>query len=645
MNKKTFLAISSTLTYTLFCHEISSQNASYNGQSTPIYGTDNCGFGFQALNNMGSGNGCTATGRRALTNNNLGEHNTADGEEALFSNFDGFRNTASGHQALYNNGCSLCTGGNSNTGTGSFALYNNKNGNENTATGFSALYNNVDGNYNTASGEYALFNLGISGAPPANNNCAAGSKALFENLNGSENTACGHNAIGTMNTGILNTGIGARSLGGATTTFAGNVNTAIGYRSSAGIAAGDKNVSIGAESMGQTPGGSSFLDNTAIGFEALAKNIGQDNTAVGVSALKNNYGGYSNTAVGAGAISNVVYSVRNTAVGTNAFNTTLSQAFDNAAMGHNALQTNGQNQNTAIGYLAGLNNFYNNATAIGSYAQCTASNMLRLGNTMTGVIETQFMYVWPSDGRFKFNISDKEVKGLDFVLKLKPVVYNYDTKKLTEFINKDAPDSVRTRYLDMDFKKSTAIRQTGFIAQEVEIAAKEVGFDFSAVHAPTDGKGNLNEAGYYTLAYDEFVVPLVKAVQEQQEMIELQSEDCKNLKEKLEQQSKLLASFDSDFANEEPFFQIDSIKGAKIEAKFGPDGNINGLSFSSSESLKDVYLGIYEQSGKQIAIYKFNNKNTGFASFDFSQHLVDGFLCCLISENEIIATKKIVSKN
>ena len=49
---------------------------------------------------------------------------------------------------------------------------------------------------------------------------------------------------------------------------------------------------------------------------------------------------------------------------------------------------------------------------------------------------------------------------------------------------------------------------TGFIAQDVETAAKEIGYDFSAVDKPQ------NESSLYGLRYAEFVVPLVKAVQE-----------------------------------------------------------------------------------------------------------------------------------
>jgi trimeric autotransporter adhesin len=67
--------------------------------------------------------------------------------------------------------------------------------------------------------------------------------------------------------------------------------------------------------------------------------------------------------------------------------------------------------------------------------------------------------------------------------------------------------------------------QTGFIAQDVEAAAKELNFDFSGVDAPK------NENDFYGLRYAEFVVPLVKAVQEQQGIIENQNQKIKSLEE------------------------------------------------------------------------------------------------------------------
>jgi len=57
------------------------------------------------------------------------------------------------------------------------------------------------------------------------------------------------------------------------------------------------------------------------------------------------------------------------------------------------------------------------------------------------------------------------------------------------------------------------IKMTGFLAQDVEAAAKSIGYDFSGVDVPK------NSTDLYGLKYGDFVVPLVKAVQEQQLLI------------------------------------------------------------------------------------------------------------------------------
>jgi trimeric autotransporter adhesin len=56
---------------------------------------------------------------------------------------------------------------------------------------------------------------------------------------------------------------------------------------------------------------------------------------------------------------------------------------------------------------------------------------------------------------------------------------------------------------------------TGFIAQEVEQAAKEAGYDFSGLQKPA------NPDELYSLRYSDFVMPLVKAVQELKEQNEV----------------------------------------------------------------------------------------------------------------------------
>ncbi len=81
----------------------------------------------------------------------------------------------------------------------------------------------------------------------------------------------------------------------------------------------------------------------------------------------------------------------------------------------------------------------------------------------------------------------------------------------------------------MNFTPAETIRQSGFIAQEVETAAKAAGYDFNGLHTPQ------NPDDYYSLSYQQFVVPLVKAVQEQQTMIEELKKQNARLNNELQQ--------------------------------------------------------------------------------------------------------------
>jgi hypothetical protein len=92
------------------------------------------------------------------------------------------------------------------------------------------------------------------------------------------------------------------------------------------------------------------------------------------------------------------------------------------------------------------------------------------------------------------------------------------------------PEDLKEKHRqNSNYEASSAIRQSGFIAQEVEQAMKESGYDFNGLHKPVDENDN------YSLALGQFVVPLVKAVQEQQAIIEQQEQRLRALEKKLDQ--------------------------------------------------------------------------------------------------------------
>lgn len=250
---------------------------------------------------------------------------------------------------------------------------------------------------------------------------------------------------------------------------------------------------------------------SAFGAYALKSNTsGGWNTAFGYNSLPANTSGNSNVAYGSSSGYN------NTTGSNNLFLGSL------AGVGN----TTGSN-NTCVGTVAYVSTgALTNATAIGNGAIVNASNKVRIGNASVTVIEGQVAWTSVSDVRFKSNIKE-EVKGLEFIKKLRPVTYNIDTKKFDEFLMKNMADSVKTKHSkDIDYTSSTNIVHTGFIAQEVEQAAQDCGYNFDGVYAPVDGNDN------YSLAYSQFVVPLIKAVQEQQIMIEELQKEIETLKSK-----------------------------------------------------------------------------------------------------------------
>ncbi len=350
------------------------------------------------------------------------------------------------------------TSGYMNSAFGIETLFNNTTGYNNTAIGRQSLFSNTSGFSNTAAGDEALKSNTIGSA-----NTAMGRFSLKSNTNGTENTAVGYNALTNTTTGTINTALGSSALKENTT---GGGNVAIGRATLEKNTTGNSNVAIGPGAMFNNTIGS---DNTACGLNALTDNSGNNNTGFGRSSLSSNSTGANNTGLG---------------------------AYTNVSAGN-----------------------LTNATVIGANASVNASDKVRIGNASVTVIEGQVDWTFPSDARFKFNIHDDQVPGLAFINQLRPVTYQFDTRKFDEHLMQNMPDSIQqSRLLSglavQDYSKSSATVQTGFLAQEVEQVCKKLGYEFSGLHVPTSDVDN------YGLAYGSFVPLLVKAVQEQQMEIE-----------------------------------------------------------------------------------------------------------------------------
>jgi hypothetical protein len=420
---------------------------------------------------------------------NTGIQNTVVGMQSLLSNTTGVDNTAMGYHSLVDN----TTGGN------------------NVGYGFCTLVKNTIGSSNTALGNWTLF------LNTASYNTAVGDSALYANTSGTGNAAVGYQALAANTTGIQNTVVGMQSLLSNTT---GVDNTAMGYHSLVDNTTGGNNVGYGFCTLVKNTIGSS---NTALGNWTLFLNTASYNTAVGDSALYANTSGTGNAAVGYQAL---------------AANTT---GMNNTALGYGALQsnTNGMN-NTALGYMADVGSANCNSIAIGYQATANENNVIVLGNSSVQKLYcAQTSITAISDGRFKKNIKS-DIHGLDFILKLKPVSYNLDVTGLNAYQGKPIQENDKTSVLQAE-----QIVHNGFLAQDVEEAAKEVHYNFSGLKIP-EHSGDI-----YGLGYTDFVVPLVKAVQELNETNENLKAENELLKAQVSNLEKNLTSIQSAVANYE----------------------------------------------------------------------------------------------
>jgi hypothetical protein len=510
-------------------------------------GSGNTGFGYNALDSNTQGSWNTAFGQWAMLQvngqNSTYGRNTAMGAEALIGNR--FQSTAVGYEALASSTAGFFV--NSGEAFGAFTFPSGTfNG---TAFGATALqYYSGDGSSNAlAIGNAAMFHAGKGDAiaigfvafsdGTALNSIAIGDSALSSCYTCNETIAIGR-AANASTSGNFNIGIGSDAL---FSSIDDSNSIGIGYM--AGFHGGEDNTSIGFEAHAQD-NQINTSQNTAIGCQALYGNVfGVQNTALGLGAMQRNGGGYHNVAIGVDALynnsegrwnvaagANALYANRyqdnamlgnqNTAVGANALFATSRSIF-NTAIGYNAgYQYDASDRNTIIGANCDLGaNNLTNCTAVGQAVTCTASNQVRIGNPATGSIGGYADWGVLSDGRMKKEIRTQKI-GIDFIMRLRPITYQLDLNALDAHLNHGT--AKMTSATDQrEIAQRAQVRHTGFVAQEVEEAAARAGYDFSGLEKPT------TEVGTYGLRYSNFVSPIVRAIQEQQQALqELQADQA-----------------------------------------------------------------------------------------------------------------------
>ena len=364
--------------------------------------------------------------------------------------------------------------------------------------------------------------------------------------------------------------------------------------------AGPTNTSFGEESFGDVV---SFgdSDNSAFGYRAIA--------AIDQSS--------SNTAVGANALPLLYQASYNTAVGSNAMGSGAATTGHNTAVGFNALSkfTNAGGRNTAIGAWSGTTAFVENTTALGWSTVTTASNQVRIGNSEITSIGGQVSWSTLSDGRFKKDVR-KDVSGLEFIKQLQPVSYTVDNSALRKFLG--VPDSL---FDSKAASKEKPVRQTGFVAQEVDKLVKRSGYIFGGIDAPK------NDNDPYTVRYAEFVVPLVKAVQELSALVA----------EQQEQLDQLLSEEETTNSNPAKSSQIHLYQNNP-----NPYSANTEIKMILPEAVTSARVIVYNLEGKQLK--ELNVKARGSASVTIMGNELSAgmYIYALIADGKVVGSKRMI---
>jgi trimeric autotransporter adhesin len=292
---------------------------------------------------------------------------------------------------------------------------------------------------------------------------------------------------------------------------------------------------------------------------------------------------------------------------------------NNTAVGLNSLVFNTTgNNNTAIGSSSGPTlNSLSNTTALGNGAVPSASNSVRIGNSSVTSIGGQVAWSTLSDGRFKRDIKE-DVSGLSFIRQLRPVSYTLDNQAYDRHISagKDNNNN-QTRTIN------TGLRYSGFVAQEVERAVQKSGFVFSGVEAPK------NDQDTYSIRYSDFVVPLVKAVQELSQQVEKQKAEIELLKG-----AKL-----AEKLNNAQEVSKNIVLYQNIPNPFKSETEIRMLIPSD---VRDAKLYIYDMQGKPLTNFEVKERGNSSVRIEGGTLASGLYLYALVADGNVVDIKKMI---
>lgn len=481
-----------------------------------------------------------------------GENNVFVGNESGFTNTTGASNVFVGYKSGYSN-----LSGYNNCFMGQESGYSNYSGRMNVFIGNKAGYNNYDGDFNVFIG----YNCGVQNTS-GSRNIFIGYESGILNSTGWGNTFVGE-ASGTANTtGYANSAFGNNA--GFSNTL-GDYNTSAGYSAGGSITTGNYNSSFGAESgrtnqtgsgnsvfgfeAGRGTPGNSFSNNSFFGYRSGYSNTsGSNNSYLGFQTGFSNLTGTGNVFLGYQAgysetASNKLYIDNSSTV-----NPLIYGDFDG-----DYVKINGDFDVTSLATVSGLD-VNGDADISGTFGAGTTTmdgTYFRiLTDPGSGAVPTNYVYqggmVNSASKPYAFTVYDALwVTSHAFIdgTITAPLVYSTAVGATYTDLYIDSTGKIGYLSSSERYKKGITqmedvswlfkLRPVNYSYKSDETNKKEYGLIAEEVEKINPSFVKYNQDGSVeTVNYSSLITPMLKAIQDQQKMIEDLRKEIENLKNK-----------------------------------------------------------------------------------------------------------------
>ena len=178
---------------------------------------------------------------------------------------------------------------------------------------------------------------------------------------------------------------------------------------------------------------------------------------------------------------------------------------------------------------------------------------------------------------------------------------------------------------------------TGFVAQEVEAAANKLGYDFSGVHKPENNKD------LYGLSYSEFVMPLVKSVQQLSKMNDEKDIKIDALQKQIDELKAIVLSGTTSLLSQQHLeSNTKSTIGFLKQNVPNPFTNSTTINYYLSVNNGNVYINFYNTTGILVKSVKLNGNGSGTIQLKTNELSSGTYQYALMIGNNIIDSKKMI---